>query len=197
MTQTNPTDFDVFMAHNSHDKAQVEAIGKKLKERGLKPWLDKEQIPPGRWFQDVIQAAIPNTKSAAIFIGLKGLGRWQSLELRSFISKCVENGIPVISVLLPGVDRFPDSLPFLKELHGRNRLRLGSRYRSAAYVAGTHPQGHLGFGCSVRPRLTVLPHLPGAIALQERMRRDGYSAESEEEPVKKRERPRQGMPSNP
>lgn len=109
--------FDIFLAHNTLDKPQVETICKELKRRGLKPWLDKEQIPPGRWFQDVIQQAIPKVKSAAICIGLKGLGQWQALELRSFITRCVEADIPVIPVLLPGVDNIPAHLLFLKELN--------------------------------------------------------------------------------
>lgn len=109
--------FDVFLAHNSQDKAQVEIIAQKLRERGLSPWLDKEQVPPGRWFQDVLQSVIPHVRSAAIFIGIKGLGRWQAMELRSFISQCVEANLPVIPVLLPGVDKIPNDLLFLKELH--------------------------------------------------------------------------------
>jgi hypothetical protein len=109
----------------------------------LKAWLDKEQIPPGRWFQDVIQAAIPNVKSAAIFIGQQGLGRWQALELRSFISQCVENGIPVIPVLLPGVDSFPDTLPFLKELNGIRFSRVDDEDALDSLewgIRGTHPR---------------------------------------------------------
>ena len=106
--------FDVFLAHSSKDKAQVRAINKKLKQRGLKPWLDEEQIPPGRSFQDEIQKTIPRVKSAAIFIGSQQ-GRWQLLELKTFISQCVNNHIPVIPILLPGVDEIPDNLPFLKE----------------------------------------------------------------------------------
>lgn len=110
-------EFDVFLAHNSADKPQVEAIGEALKCRGLKPWIDKEQIPPGRWFQDVIQQAITNVKTAAIIIGVKGLGKWQALELRSFISQCVDCNIPVIPVLLPDVNELPSELLFLKELN--------------------------------------------------------------------------------
>ena len=88
-----------------------------LKRRGLNPWLDTEQVPPGRWFQDFIQEAIPKAKSAAIFIGPKGLGKWQTLELRAFISECVEDDIPVIPVLLPGVQSVPRKLGFLRELN--------------------------------------------------------------------------------
>ena len=107
------SEFDVFLAHNTDDRPQVEEIAQALRRRGVNPWLDKEQIPPGRWFQDVIQQAIRKVKSAAIIIGLKGLGRWQVVELRSFISQCVERDIPVIPVLLPGVKEIPEKLTFL------------------------------------------------------------------------------------
>jgi small GTP-binding protein len=110
-------EYDVFLAHNNVDKPQVEAISRHLMKRGLNPWLDKDQIPPGRWFQDVIQRAIQNVKSAAVFIGPSGLGRWETLEFRASISQCVERGIPVIPVLLPGVDGFPPDVVFLRELN--------------------------------------------------------------------------------
>ncbi|MEB3192714.1 MAG: TIR domain-containing protein [Snowella sp.] len=109
--------FDVFLAHNSVDKSQVRTIATKLRAQGIKPWLDEEQIPPGMSFQDEIQKAIPLIKSAAIIIGTQGLGKWQIMELRSLITKFVDRKIPVIPVLLPGVDNIPDNLVFLQELN--------------------------------------------------------------------------------
>jgi hypothetical protein len=113
----DPEEFDVFLAHNSTDKESVRAIAGELKQRGLNPWLDEQQIPPGRWFQDVIQEAIPKVQSAAIFIGVKGLGKWQLVELRSFISQCLDRDMPVIPVLLPGIEELPTELLFLQELN--------------------------------------------------------------------------------
>lgn len=110
-------EFDVFLAHKSVDKSLIVKLANALRERGINPWLDKEQIPPGRWFQDVIQAAIPTVKAAAICIGTSGLGQWQHVELRSFISECVERRIPVIPVLLPGVRAIPNELRFLREFN--------------------------------------------------------------------------------
>jgi hypothetical protein len=109
--------FDVFLAHNSVDKPQVRTIATKLREQGIKPWLDEEQIPPGMSFQDEIQKAIPLIKAAAIIIGTQGLGKWQIMELRSLITKFVDRKIPVIPVLLPGVDNIPGDLLFLQELN--------------------------------------------------------------------------------
>jgi diguanylate cyclase (GGDEF)-like protein len=109
--------FDVFLAHNRADKFQVGFIANALKRHGLKPWLDSEQVPPGRWFQACIQEAICDVKASAILIGKNGLGRWQALELRAFISQCVEHDLPVIPVLLPEVEEIPGNLLFLKELN--------------------------------------------------------------------------------
>lgn len=120
----NQPQFDVFLAHNSEDKPQVRAIAQKLKQRDLKYWIDEEQIPPGRPFQDLIQQGILLGKSAAIFIGPVGLGRWQVLELRSFISQFVNAGKPVIPILLPGIIALPEHLLFLKELNWVSFARL-------------------------------------------------------------------------
>ena len=109
--------FDVFLAHNSVDKPHVRIIATKLREQGIKPWLDEEQIPPGMSFQDEIQKAIPLIKAAAIIIGTQGLGKWQIMELRSLITKFFDRKIPVIPVLLPGVDNIPGDLLFLQELN--------------------------------------------------------------------------------
>lgn len=109
--------FDVFLAHNSQDKAAVLRLGQQLRDQGIYPWIDVEQTPPGQWFQDVIQSAVRTVKTAAILMGSSGLGRWQAVELRVFISRCVEHGIPLIPVLLPGAEEFPNDLAFLRELN--------------------------------------------------------------------------------
>jgi hypothetical protein len=107
--------FDVFLAHNSQDEALVLRLGQQLRNYGVNPWIDVEQIPPGRWFQDIIQSAIRSVKAAVIVIGIAGVGRWQAMELRTFVTRCVENGVPLIPVLLPGVPAIPDEWAFLRE----------------------------------------------------------------------------------
>jgi hypothetical protein len=84
--------FDVFLAHNSVDKPLVREISARLREQGLNPWLDEEQIPPGELFQEAIQKAIPHIKSAAIIVGKSGLGQWQVIELHTLTSQFVKKG---------------------------------------------------------------------------------------------------------
>lgn len=112
----NLGEFDVFIAHNSIDSRMVQSLADQLKRRGLSPWLDVEQIPPGRWFQDIIQEVIPKVRCAAICISVDGFGKWQILEMRAFIQQCVEAGVPVIPVLLPGAKDIPASATFLRQL---------------------------------------------------------------------------------
>ncbi len=109
----NKPQFDVFLSHNSQDKAIVRKIANELKARGIKPWLDDEQIPPGQPIQDFIEKSIQNVKSIAVFIGSEKLGSWQKMELLSLISVAAD--IPIIPVLLPGVYDIPNDLPFLKD----------------------------------------------------------------------------------
>jgi hypothetical protein len=109
--------FDVFLAHSSKDKPLIRRVYRQLESLGLRPWLDEEEIAPDTTFQGEIQQAIGRIKAAAIFLGPSGLGRWQALELQSFISQCVDRSIPVIPVLLPGVEEIPDALIFLRQFH--------------------------------------------------------------------------------
>jgi hypothetical protein len=113
--QKDRRDFDVFLAHNSKDKCFVKLIAERLKSEGLRPWLDEEQIRPGQAFLDAIQDAIPRCRSAAVMLGPAGLGRWQTAELRSLVAQFVEKGVPVIPVLLPGLDDVPAPLSFLRQ----------------------------------------------------------------------------------
>lgn len=85
----------------------------------LRPWLDEEDIYPGVLFQYEIQKAISQVKSAAICIGLE-LGKWQKIEVNVLMSQFVDNDMPVIPVLLPGVERIPDDLLFLKQINWVN-----------------------------------------------------------------------------
>ncbi|MBN3939674.1 TIR domain-containing protein [Nostoc sp. NMS9] len=112
-------DFDVFLSHNSKDELLIEAIANQLRQRGLNPWLDKKAIPAGKSFQDAIQKGIQQVKSGAFFISLNGLGKWQQEELLLLTNRRVNEGLPLIPVLLPGVTEIPNHprLLFLKELN--------------------------------------------------------------------------------
>lgn len=108
-------DFDVFLSYNSQDRATVLRIANHLKEYGLRPWLDVEELRPGLPWQDGLEEAIATIKAAAICVGPHGEGSWQTPEIRAFLSQMVERRLPVIPVLLPGAPEKPDLRLFLRE----------------------------------------------------------------------------------
>jgi hypothetical protein len=114
---------DVFLCHNSQDKPLVIKIAKALEQRGLNPWIDKNNIDPGAEFQRAIAEAIPETKSAAIFFGLNGVGNWQKEEIHALERERVNRQIPLIPILLPGVSAIPPQFVFMQ---GYNWLQLNS-----------------------------------------------------------------------
>jgi alpha-beta hydrolase superfamily lysophospholipase len=146
--------FDVFLAHNSEDRVFVEAMADELRKRGLRPWLDWEQIRPGQSFQEGIQEAVQNVKSVAILIGSHGLGKWQAWELRASITLCVSRGVPVIPVLLPGVTSVPASVPLLAELNWVRFIRSVEEEESIDRlvwgISGQRPEAHVP-GATGRP----------------------------------------------
>jgi hypothetical protein len=107
------SDFDVFLCYNSKDRDQVVSIGKQLKERGILPWLDIWNIPPGARWQSHLQRQIRLIKSAAVFIGPVGVGPWQEIEMQSILNEFAKRNRPVIPVILAGrrgQPRFPGFL---------------------------------------------------------------------------------------
>jgi WD40 repeat protein len=116
------SEFDAFLAYNSIDFETVAALRDRLHDFGLNPWMDRERIPPGRWVQDVLQDAIGRSASAVICIGVSGLGKWQAIELKTFVEECVEKEIPVIPVLLPDAET-PAEARFLRGLEHVRFLR--------------------------------------------------------------------------
>ena len=108
-------EFDVFLCHNGQDKGQVEAIGKALKRRGLNPWLDKWNLPPGRRFAEEIERVLPLTKAVAVFVGGSGPNPWTLAEIYASLNLFVEKKRPVIPILLPNALSEPQLPLFLRQ----------------------------------------------------------------------------------
>ena len=110
-------DYDVFLCYNSQDRERVKAIGEQLKELGILPWLDVWEIRPGTRWQQELQKQIKSIKSAAVFIGPKGRGPWQDVEVEALLTQMVKRKCPIIPVILEGRQGQPAAPPFLGLLH--------------------------------------------------------------------------------
>jgi len=102
--------FDVFLCHNSVDKAAVWQIRAQLKARSILPWESRPGLP----WQRLLEAQIEQIKSVAVFAGQGNKVPWQNQELDAFLREFVELGCPVIPVLLPQASCQPELPLFLK-----------------------------------------------------------------------------------
>jgi len=101
-------EFDVFLCHHAADKPAVRALAQQLRERGLRPWLDEDELRPGLPWQRALESQIQSIPAAAVIVGSE-VGPWQDQELEAFLRQFVKRGCPVIPVRLPGA--MPLDLP--------------------------------------------------------------------------------------
>ena len=106
--------FDVFLCHNSQDKPEVRKIARQLQQKGLKPWLDEWELQPGLPWQRELERQITNIRASAVFVGNSGLGPWQEMEIEAYLRRFVNQGSPVIPVLLRNAPEQPELPIFLE-----------------------------------------------------------------------------------
>jgi hypothetical protein len=98
-------EYDVFISYSRPDIDIVERIARRLRdEESLIVFLDKWELVGGEQWQGDLSESINQSKSAAIFIGPHGLGKWQNNEIQVAINIATNTNdrFRVVPVLLPG-----------------------------------------------------------------------------------------------
>jgi MinD-like ATPase involved in chromosome partitioning or flagellar assembly len=113
--QVKRSPFDVFLSYRHQDRESVRAIAQSLEERGIRPWLDVEEILPGQIFTNILEQGIAQSGAIAIFIGENGIGDWQTRELANVVEPLISRGKPIIPVLLPTAQDVSHLPLFLKD----------------------------------------------------------------------------------
>jgi internalin A len=94
-------EFDVFLCHNSLDKPIVRELSRRLRERGVRSWLDETGLTAGKPWQAEIVESIAYCRTVAVLIGPAGAGIWQLEEIRLALSEAASLKKRVIPVILP------------------------------------------------------------------------------------------------
>lgn len=106
-------EFDVFLSHNSKDKAAVRELKLLLSANGLAVWLDEDELQPGMPWQQLLEAGIKKSRSVAVLVGKDGVGPWEDEEMQAALVLAVKDKRPAIPVLLPGASAQPEWPMFL------------------------------------------------------------------------------------
>jgi hypothetical protein len=115
--------FDVFLCHNAQDKPRVIAVAEDLMRKGVLPWLDVWEAPPGTMWQMILEEDIEHCKATAVFVGPTGFGPWQNMEIYAVLDDFTRRRRPIVPVILPGTDQALDFPLFLRN-YTRVDLRL-------------------------------------------------------------------------
>lgn len=105
MADRLPNQFDVFLSYHWRDREPVERIARSLRDQGLKPFLDRWYLVPGRPWPQALEQTLASCQAVAICIGPGEMGPWQTRESNVALDRQGRNAdFPVIPVLLPGSD---------------------------------------------------------------------------------------------
>ena len=105
--------YDVYISYNQADITEVMDIAQKIKAQGLLPWLDVQEVRPGKEKIRLQEEQMQTIPVAAIFVGQHKIKGEQELETHSFIKQFIKRDIPVIPVILLGAPEDPELPPFL------------------------------------------------------------------------------------
>ena len=76
---------DVFLSHNSRDKAVVRDIARRLRADGLRVWLDEDEIKPGHHIQAKIEDGLEHSRVLVLCMSANAFGSdWAKLEAGTF-----------------------------------------------------------------------------------------------------------------
>lgn len=102
----------IFLAHASEDKPFVRKLYKTLKENGLNPWFDEEDLPPGVQWDKYIQKVIRESTFFIICFSKQSLKKtgYVQKEIRTalaFFEQKPPNSIYLIPALIDDIE-LPD-----------------------------------------------------------------------------------------
>ena len=103
--------YDVFLSHNRQDKPRVRALAKRLKEAGLRVWLDDWVIKPGDDIYLAIERRLEAARVQVLCLSPAALGSdWVALERSTVLFRDPSNaGRRFVPLLLADCD-LPDTL---------------------------------------------------------------------------------------
>lgn len=107
--------FDVFLCHNTDDKPFIRKMNDVFKAAEIRTWFDEEQVEFGQTWQVELENQIENISAVCVFVGENGIGPWEEIEIRAFLSEFVRRDCRVIPVILPNTKKIPKLPIFLRE----------------------------------------------------------------------------------
>jgi WD40 repeat protein len=106
--------YDLFLSYSRADAAAAETVRARLREVGLRAFLDRYGLPAGQLWQPWLENHLRSCRALIVLVGPLGFGEWQHREIqlgldRQAAAAKTAEPFAVIPVLLPGLA--PDAVP--------------------------------------------------------------------------------------
>lgn len=110
----------VFLSFTSLDREAARTVEAGLRAAAIDVWWDEGGIGWGDDWQDKIEQALSHCGAYLILLGQGGVRRWVKPELGVAFKRHVDDGLPILPLLLDGVS--PENLPSFLSLKQARRL---------------------------------------------------------------------------
>ncbi len=134
---------DAFLCYNSTERPEVEPLVRRLIDAGVEIFYDRWHLIPGQPWQEGLETALRASRTYLVIVGTRGLGPWQTEEMRVALDLRVrEDPRRVIPVLLPDAseENIPDFLRRLTWVDFRSGLDEDATFhRLLAGIQGVAP----------------------------------------------------------
>ncbi|MGW6401868.1 TIR domain-containing protein [Streptomyces sp. NPDC055134] len=107
--------YDVFISYSRQDEELAVLLAQRLREHGIRPWIDLWETSPGTPWVSAIQEQLETMPCAAVLVGPSGVGPWQQGEVWFVLQEFLGRRCPLIPVLLKG-GTLPVMPPLLRNL---------------------------------------------------------------------------------
>jgi TIR domain len=83
------TTSDIFLCHASEDKGAVRELYYRLRDAGIQPWIDEEDLSPGQRWQEVIHQAVQSARIVVVCLSKT------SIDKRGFVQEEIQYALDV------------------------------------------------------------------------------------------------------
>lgn len=89
--------YSLFLSHRSMDKAMVSEVAKHIKNRGIRVWIDEQQLVPSQSLVVEVDRALSNMTHFVLFWSANCVGApWVERELAAAVAVLIEKSVPLI-----------------------------------------------------------------------------------------------------
>ena len=93
--------FDIFLSYKSEDSKWVQGLKSSLEQRGIKVWMDKNEIRPGDLFAKALEDGIENSSSVGLVVTPESMrSDWVKEEYYRALSLATAKQLQLIPLLL-------------------------------------------------------------------------------------------------